>query len=96
MISDPTGRYIILLLELHSVLWAFVNICLPPLVDPTLLFSISEKLASLPPTHIIFAGDFNSILDPALDSSNPQCTVSPDLTQWADTFALTEMALETF
>lgn len=45
VIMDPGGRYIILLLELHLILWAFVNVYLPLPVDHALLFSIYEKLA---------------------------------------------------
>lgn len=30
VITDPGGRYIILLLEIHTVLWALVNVYLPP------------------------------------------------------------------
>lgn len=48
-------------------------------------------MAPLQTTHILFAGDFKSILDSNLDSYNPQCTANLDLVHWAETFALTEI-----
>lgn len=95
VILDPGVRYIFLLLEFHSIVWAFVNVYLHQPVDHALLFSIFEKQAPLPSTHILFSGDFNSILDSILDSSSLQQKASLDLTQCVGTFALTRtMAME--
>lgn len=60
-------------------------------MDHALLFSIYEKLVPLPSTHILFAEDFNPILDPVLVSSNSLRAASLDLTQCADTCAVTEL-----
>lgn len=69
----------------------FVNVYIPPPFSPGILFTIQAKLAPLQLARVIWAGDFNSVLQADLDSSNPHKTSSMDLGSWAQTFDLTKI-----
>lgn len=64
---------------------------IPPPFDSTILYTLLTKLASLQVHKIIIGGDFNSILDPTKDTSNPPRSAHLDLAMWADTLGLHEI-----
>lgn len=74
----------------HSTL-LIVNIYLPPPFQPQLLFYLLAKLAPYAHIPLVLMGDFNSILDAALDSSNPNRLSSTELLSWASTVGLSEL-----
>lgn len=86
---DPGGRYIILVLEIGAVKYAFVYVLTP--FSPGILYTIQEKLAPLQLTRVVWAEDFNSVLQADLDSSNSQRLSCVELGSWAQTFHLTEI-----
>lgn len=68
--SDPGGRYVAVLLDVHHYKMLLVNVYLPPPVNIQILYDLFTRLAPFAQLPLIMMGDFNSILD-ALDSSNP-------------------------
>lgn len=64
---------------------------MPPPVDHSLLYNIYEKRIPFQTSHVLIGGDFSSILDATMDTSYLQRNTNPELVQWADTFALTEL-----
>lgn len=52
---DPEGRYIILVLEIGAVKYAFVNVYVPPPFSLGILYAIQEKLAPLQLTRVVWA-----------------------------------------
>lgn len=92
--TDQEGRFIILLLEIRAVVYAFVNIYIPPPFNQRILYKLYELLATLQFSRLYIAGDFNSTLDPSLDSSNPNRVFSPDLLQWAQAFNHRDLEME--
>lgn len=61
-----------MILEIHAYCIALVNVYIPSPFTSALLYKLLDKLASSAPVKILMAGDFNNILDYALDTSNPQ------------------------
>lgn len=80
-----------MVLEIDSLKFALINVYIPPPFQAAVLYSIIDKLASLLPLKILIMGDFNSILDYSLDTSNPSRAHNPDLAVWAEVTKLSEL-----
>lgn len=91
VVSDPGGRYVAVVLELCHQKFLLVNIYLPPPFQDKLLYDLLVKLAPFAHLPMVLMGDFNAILDPALDSSNPNRPASLELLSWASTAGLSEL-----
>lgn len=65
--TDPAGRFIILTLRIVSTIFTLVNIYVPPPFSPDVLSHLSLLLLSRSPSPLLFVGDFNAVLDPAMD-----------------------------
>lgn len=72
IIPDNKGRFIIVTGKLYGNLVALVNLYGPNWDNPQFFSSLIGKLPD-PNSHLlILGGDFNCILQPALDKSNPK------------------------
>lgn len=69
--SVPAGRYVAVVLEIDSFKLSLINVYVPPPFQATVLYSKINKFASHLPLKILIMGDFNSVLDYSLDTSNP-------------------------
>lgn len=68
VVTDPHGRYIVVVLTIESQLPAIVNIYVPPTFKREVLCQNLEKVATFGPLKLLVAGDFNNILDYALNT----------------------------
>lgn len=66
-IQDPQGRYIILICELNQVIFTLVNLYAPNTKQRKFLAPLFTKVAEV--ITLILGGDFNTVLDPSLDST---------------------------
>lgn len=66
-ISDPNGRYIIVSGLLSSIHVTLLNVYGPNFDDPTFFRKLFNLLPTTLNSHLIIGGDFNLVLDPALD-----------------------------
>lgn len=71
VVTDPDGRYAMVVFEIQACRIVFVNVYIPPPFTSGLLYEMLDKLATLTPVKILMAGDFNNILDYTLATSNP-------------------------
>lgn len=90
VVTDLKGRCIIILLEIKAIMYALVNVYVPPLFNQW-VYKGYEKLARLQFSGFYIAWSFNSTLDPFLDSSNPNRVYTSDLLHWAQAFSYTEI-----
>lgn len=70
MISDPGGRYVILVVDVYQTTVVIANIYMPPHFQSQILHDLLVKLAPYMHLSLLLAGDFNAILDGELDTSN--------------------------
>lgn len=63
VISDPGGRYVILLFEIHQTKMVIACVCVPPSFQPKLLYDMLVMLTPYMHFPLLLAGDFNAILD---------------------------------
>lgn len=62
-ISDPNGRYLIVVGRILSRHVTFLNIYAPNFDDPGFFRKVFNSIPDLSTTHLITGGDFNTILD---------------------------------
>lgn len=67
VISDSSGRYIIVAGRLYNTPILLVNIYAPNIDDEQFISSILNILPNLDTHQVIMGGDFNFVLDPLLD-----------------------------
>lgn len=68
-IKDNSGRMIIVLAEIQSQKLILANIYAPNLDDQTFFVDLEKKLQSAGNHAVVLGGDFNLLIDPALDHS---------------------------
>ena len=68
--SDCSGNYIILLIETQKQSFLLVNIYGPNKDEPEFFDKLKEKISENDVDHVILAGDFNLVLNPAIDYEN--------------------------
>lgn len=91
VISDPGGRFLIVIADISTCKMVLVNVYIPPPFQVQILYDLLGKLAPYMHLPLIIAGDFNAILSAALDSSNVARVASADLSAWAAAASLTEL-----
>lgn len=89
--SNPVGRFIILTLRIVSTVFTLVNIYVPPPFSPDVLSHLSLLLLSRSPGPLLFVGDFNAVLDPAVDRLRGGGRPYPTFIDWTQVFALTKL-----
>lgn len=72
VISDPSGRYILVSGHINSFPISCVNIYGPNFDDPNFFKNIFDLLPDPSTTNVIIGGDFNCYLDAYLDRSSTQ------------------------
>lgn len=70
LIVDPGGRYIILSCLLDSIPYTLVNIYAPNKLQLSFLNHVLRKVQKVRQGKLVIGGDFNSVIDSALDSSS--------------------------
>lgn len=78
-------------LEISYYKLLIVNVYLPLPFQPQLLYDFVVKLAPYAYPPLVLMGDFNTILDNALDTSNLNRPGFTELLFWASTAGLSEM-----
>lgn len=91
VISDPGGRFLIVIADISTCKMVLVNVYIPPPFQVQILYDLLGKLAPYMYLPLIIAGDFNAILSTTLDLSNVHRVASTDLSTWAATVSLTEL-----
>lgn len=91
--SDPEGRFIILVLELGTMKYVFVNVYIPPPFSRGIFYTIQEKLAPLQLARVICARDFNSVLQANFNVHISQRTSSVEIQVSSGSFLLTLLRL---
>uniref|UniRef100_A0AAY4DZV8 Endonuclease/exonuclease/phosphatase domain-containing protein n=1 Tax=Denticeps clupeoides TaxID=299321 RepID=A0AAY4DZV8_9TELE len=79
VISDTKGRFVIVIGKLCGFNVVLANVYGPNWDDPQFFCTFFAKLPHLDTYHLILGGDFNKVLQPNLDRSNP--TLSTDCVQ---------------
>ncbi len=72
IIADPDGRYVIVVGNLVHTSVVLVNIYAPNWVNPIFFTSLFSSIPNLNSHYLILGGDFNCVMDPRLDRSNPK------------------------
>lgn len=80
-----------ILIDVYSRRLSLVNMYIPPTFSGNILYEVLEKLVPHVPFKLLVAGDFNNILDYALDTSNPYRSPNLDLLHWLKATGLTEL-----
>ena len=68
-IKDNLGRMIIVLAEIQSQKLILANIYAPNLDDQSFFIDLERKLQNAGNYDVVLGGDFNLLMDPALDHS---------------------------
>ena len=68
-IKDDSGRMIIVLAEIQSQKLILANIYAPNVDDQDFFFDLERKLQAAGDQAVVLGGDFNLLMDPALDQS---------------------------
>lgn len=63
--TDPEGRYVVLIIQIISVIHLGDCLCTPPFYADVLV-KLSLMLLSGPP-GLLYVGDFNAVMSPAMD-----------------------------
>lgn len=67
--EDDGGRYVLVVGTVNNTRLLLASIYAPNDFDPRFLSSIQSSLLKFPDTELIVGGDFNSVINPALDRS---------------------------
>lgn len=79
---DPKGQFIILHASVHGVQILLASVYSP--VTAAVFTDLSTKLSSLSIYPTILVGDFNSVLQPALDRLKPSMVESRLFLKWCE------------
>lgn len=71
IIADSEGRYVIAVGKLFDISVLFVNIYAPNWDNPRFFTSDFSSIPNLDSHNLILGDDFNCVMDPWLDQSNP-------------------------
>lgn len=91
VILDPRGRYLNVIADVYRNKMVLVNIYVPPPFQVQVLYELMGKLAPFMHLPLLAAGDFNAVLNAALDSSNLNRVSSVELSSWVATASLMEL-----
>ena len=86
VISNKNRRYLIVTGTLFHIPILLVNIYAPNFDDPHFMNKLFGCLPSLNSSLLIIGGDMNCIIDPNLDSSNPQTLTPSSMARWLSDF----------
>lgn len=84
-------RFVILMLQIVSVIFTLVNVYIPPHSPPT--YSPNCPLCSClgPPGPLFYVGDFNAVLSLAVDRLGDGGRSFTSFTDWVQVYGLTEI-----
>lgn len=68
-LSDPQGRYLILICQINNVLYSIINVYLPNVRPISSLRKIWKKVQPICQGHIVLCGDLNAIVNRQMDTS---------------------------
>lgn len=71
-VTDPKGRYIILVCELNNLLYTIVNLYAPNTGQASFLKALHHKINKHKQGALLICGDFNCVVDTSLDCSSHQ------------------------
>ena len=70
VINDPNGNFIVVKLKINLSDYVLINLYAPNKDDPIFFQNIYTLLSNINLNNIIIGGDWNLVLNPAVDSSN--------------------------
>ena len=70
-ITDPEGRFIIINISINNKPVTICSIYGPNSDDPSFFHTFFSSILNLSNCPVIIGGDFNTVIDPSLDRSNP-------------------------
>lgn len=88
---DPDGRFVVLTLQISYVTLTLVNIYIPPPFSVEVLSKLSLQLLNRPPGPLLCVGDFNAILDPAMDHLGGGGRSFPSFLDWMLVYNFTKL-----
>lgn len=68
-ISDPRGRYHVLICDINSTTYTVVNVYAPNVHQTRFLHRILKKISQIRQGYLLLCGDFNLPPDPKMDST---------------------------
>lgn len=89
--ADPEGRYVVLMIQISSVTITLVTVYVPPPFSADVLVKLSLMLLSRPPGALLYVGDFNAVMSPAMDRLGGGGRSYHSFTDWAQVHGLTEI-----
>ncbi len=75
--SDEKGRFVFIRCKIYNNRLALVSICGPSETDSAFLTQISKTLLEEIDCPLVVGGDFNAVINPALDKSQSDTTANP-------------------
>ncbi len=75
--SDEKGRFVFIRCKIYNNRLALVSIYGPNETDSAFLTHISKTLLEQIDCHLVVGGDFNAVINPALDKSQSDTTANP-------------------
>ncbi len=75
--SDEKGRFVFIRCKIYNNRLALVSICGPNETDSAFLTEISKTLLEEIDCPLVVGGDFNAVINPALDKSQSDTTANP-------------------
>lgn len=86
-ISDPQGRFVIVSGSLFNTPVVLASIYAPNWDDVSFINKLISLIPNLNSHKLILAGDFNTVMDPAIDRSNPKTLVRSKMSLALSEFA---------
>lgn len=87
-ISDPQGRYVAINCDINNITYTIINVYAPNKSQAKFLKSVQKKISSFSNGSVLWCGDFNSIMDPKLDTTAHKLVHSPYLKDFVHTHRL--------
>ncbi|KAM9294560.1 NACHT, LRR and PYD domains-containing protein 3-like [Gastrophryne carolinensis] len=89
--TDREGCFVVLHAKLMDTVMTIVGVYVPPPFSTGVLDRIMEKVLACPPAPILLLGDFNMVLDTALDRMGKNPGPKTQLANWAEALGLQEL-----
>ena len=79
IITDPQGRYLILVCTINSIIYTVVNVYAPNVRQTRFFHKIMKKVRAIQKGLLIVCGDFNITSDPSVDMTSYPKRIPPSL-----------------
>lgn len=89
--TDKEGRYVILYANIYDKNVVLVGLYIPPPANGNVLHEIMQTVVQYDTTFVYLLGDFNMAPSVEQDRLHRSARDTPDLRQWADLYALTDV-----